>query len=215
VNAEDLAAGIKDRWNMLVTGAAVVGAALSGFVLPPPFSADSVDPWVKLGGFLTAAMIGLFFVPMTKWKAKRFAWRWFGAAIALLLASVIVYFNYTAARDRHSVAYAGTRLVHGSTLRPDARQYRDRRAAENAGAYSDAELLMDHAGAVDDVWDPADRPSLERQLAALYLLTLLLFGLALVTVVQTTYCVTTTNARKPRPGSTAVPPPPAGQTGVA
>lgn len=180
---------ILERWNVGVVVAAGIGAAVAGFVIPPPELIEPSDQWLTLGRFLVAVLILLFTIPIRSWSAKRHARIWAGITIACVAVGVTLLLRYQGMLDQWTVPYAGARVIHGSNMQPMARAYVD--SAATAGRpVTDSAMVFLAGGETDRVWDNSDRLQNSQRIALVYLGMLTVFATTLVSATQVAYCST-------------------------
>lgn len=164
---------------------------LAGFVLDPPiwdFQQNVV--WYKFAHFVLAALLGLSFLPLSKFSSKKHSWKWFFVSSLVLVVGISSFFEYQTLRETWTVEYAKRPMIIGSTYLPDAISYKDRIRSEEHREVSDKDLLMDAAGKREEVWDQKEIQMRGRLLAGSYLGTIVLLALSVLTILQTIYCST-------------------------
>jgi hypothetical protein len=160
----DITRILRSRWNHLAQAASVIFVVLSGFVLPPPLGTDRDDGLLWFGRFLIAAIIGLLFVPMSRWSNRNATWGWWIVALLLLAASTATLVRYRQLRTEWSVGYGGGRVIIGHVPLPEPRRWRDSIAAASGRTMNDSALLMEYVVRTD-VWNPGEIRKRERGLA--------------------------------------------------
>jgi len=182
---------LKENWNRFVLFAAAIGTLFSTFLILPP-SGGGENVWYQYGAFLVAVLTGLWFVPMIRWSARKFAARWWIAAAVCAVISTAAFLSYNNCLERWTVAYwRDRRAVIGEHLTEDARVYR----ASTREPIDDLQLLKLYGGAATAVWRADEIETRQHNLALLYLLTLLALASTVVTVAQAAYCVNRTRGR--------------------
>src|SRR4051812_3511762 len=95
---------LKENWNRFVLFAAAIGTLFSTFLILPP-SGGGENVWYQYGAFLVAVLTGLWFVPMIRWSARKFAVRWWVAAAVCAVISTAAFLSYNNCLERWTVAY--------------------------------------------------------------------------------------------------------------
>ena len=155
--------------------------------MPPPVGASPGDEkiWLRLAQFVITVVIGLIFIAAQKWRQKHHAKWWWTFSLGCLVFAVSAFFCYQRFMDAWTVNYAGQRVVIGSVFTAHGKKY-----AEQNPSLSRYWLLMDAAGAPEDLWT---RESINRRrlvLGATYILCLPLFTICLIAIVQAIRCIT-------------------------
>lgn len=169
---------------------------LGSFVLPPPlwdFKEDSV--WFRFAHFFVSALIGLLFVPMRSWSERKHSWRWWWITFVALVLGIGVFFLYQSLRADWTRAYGGGRIVVGATYKKDALDYKQSERIEHDRDLSDEELIMDSAGDTKSIWEEGEIRRRRLILAGIYIGIISLFGVSMITLIQSLYCSTKSKRR--------------------
>jgi hypothetical protein len=179
---------LKQHWNRLAGFAVSIVTLLSGFVAPPPGS-GSGDLWFTYGKFLVALLSGIWLVPMQFWSGRQRAWYWWGAAVAISVASTGVFVHYNRLLDRWTVPYwRDRRAVVGSILSPDAQLFRAQQV-QQGHPMDELRLLQSYGGNAASVWNPEEISYRQQRLTCWYLAAILLLASAVISVAQASYCL--------------------------
>lgn len=190
---------VESKWSILLQGSTWIMVLLAGFVLEPPvwdFQQNLI--WYRFAHFVVAVVVGLAFIPVTRWSTSRDTWRWFIVSVVLLVAGVGSFFGYQTARETWTVEYAKKLVIVGSTYTIDALAYKERVKMEENREVSDKDLVMDAAGNREKLWDVQEIRARGRILGGLYILTVALFALTIISVIQAVYCNLQTDHVRPR-----------------
>lgn len=194
-NLSALNALIRKNWRYLLQIGAWLMAVLASFVLPPPLWDLRQHPvWFRFSHFLVSALVGLMFIPMSAWSAKRHRRGWAIVSASALAVGVALFFGYQALRDSWTTAYAGGRIVVGETYTGDALAYKAKVFAEEKRVIPDDELVMDSAGKTETIWAVGELRRRALIIAGVYVATIVFFALGVITLVQALYC----NSKKSR-----------------
>lgn len=189
----DLLNRLKENWNQLSVFASALGTLFSTFLVGPP-TGGAETAWYRFGTFLVALLTGLWLVPLSKWSAGRFVWRWWTAAGVCVVLSTAAFLWYSDRIDNWTVPYwRDRRVVIGEHLTPDALNYQ-----KSSGETDPLRLLKSYAGDAAAVWDEKEIATRQRILLASYLAVLLLLASAVVTVSQAAYCATASSRKSKR-----------------
>ena len=156
---------------------------ISGFLLPPPgwaSAAGSTVP-VRLGQFVITVLVGLIFLLVQKWNRKKHAVRWVTMTIIALVLSLSAFFLYQRLLDRRTCQYANLPVVIGTRYTQHAQSY----VRENSTC---SDLLEDFGGKAEDIWTQESIDNSRYVLALTYILTLPLFMICMISVIQAVHC---------------------------
>lgn len=184
-------------WAVAAAAGAWLVAAVTGFITRPPLwlEADHQQAF-GLATFGASAVAGVLAVPMTTWGARRHKWAWWLFGVISLVAALATLALYEARRTAWGVEYGDALLVKGATYRPAAAAYRDTIARRDGQPPSDAQLLLDNAGRVDEIWDEEELSSRRLTMGALYSTTVALFAAAMLGIAHA--AVSARDRRAPR-----------------
>lgn len=188
-NLSTINALIRKNWRYLTQVGAWVMALLAGFVLPPPlWDLRQHSVWFRFSHFMVSALVGLMFIPMSTWSAKRHRRGWAIVSATALVVGIVLFFGYQALRDGWTTAYAGGRIVVGETYTSEALAYKAKVYAEEKRIIPDDELVMDSAGKTETIWQVGELRRRALVLAGVYVGTIAFFALGIVTLIQALYC---------------------------
>jgi hypothetical protein len=181
-------------WQLLTQGAAWVLGLIGGFLLPPPagMAGETDKTWLRFAQFFVAALIGLIFLGVLKWKLKKHAKGWWVAGFASLLSATLAFFAYQYFSAEWTVDYEGAKVVIGSEYTPYGQAY----AATNASITAEtlvANFTLPH---LTEVWTRKSINQRRLKLAAVYVSCLPLFTVCVIAVVQAIRCFTGSRAKK-------------------
>ena len=179
-------------WNTLGGIATWLMVIITAFFVPPPVGSGQFGGDGAIAGFARFALpifIGLLMAPMSRWDNKRHTWLWWKTAVGALLLSAIAFFAYQWLTTMWTCDYNGGRVVFGpeSGITGEMREW----LKDNRTTYPNPQDWIDvHAGGkkLESIWTRDSMAGRCAVLAAVYLFSLPLFGLAVMCVVQATYC---------------------------
>jgi hypothetical protein len=187
----------RKHWKYLLQGGTWIMVLLGSFILEPPhWIPQEQKVWFHLSHFTVSALIGLMFIPMTRWSLRRHTWWWWLVAVLFLVSGILFLFNYQDLRVDWTRSYDKKRVVIGSTYTDDAIGHRERVFTAQSRYPSDEELIMDYAGDINSIWSPDETRRRNLVLAGFYLATISLFALGIMALVQALAC--NTQNRAPR-----------------
>lgn len=190
---------MRTHWQILLQGGVWIMTLLSSFVLPPPlwdFKEDAI--WFRFVHFLVSALIGLLFIPMRSWSEQKHQWTWWWITALALVIGIFVFFEYQSLRAHWTRGYGGERIVVGQTYTEDALEYKRTVRTKDQREISDEELIMDYAGDTEQIWKAGEIRSHRLILAAVYMGSISLFAIIIMTLVQAIYCSTRNKKRAKR-----------------
>ena len=175
----------KKTWGVVTEFAVFVFGVVGSFLLPPPGWATSGGDTtvVRLGQFIVAVLVGLIFLLVQRWNQRKHVARWAILTIVFLVLSVSAFFAYQHLLDTRTCEYAKQTVVIGTRHTDQAQAY----IRENPNLTCTT-LLEDFAGEVEDIWTKDSINSSRYILAGSYILTLPLFTICIIAVVQSLYC---------------------------
>ena len=177
----------KNDWNKLAAFGAWLGLVIASFLVPPPVGADQLGGTSALtafGSFLVPLCVGLIAVPLSRWSRKRYTWPWWKAGAAALLLSIVAFLGYQWLSSSWTCLYHQKLLVFGSEYMPGRAQW----VVDHPEFAGPADWIMAHAGRITEIWTESSIDLRCVILAAIYLLSLPLFVLAVICVIQAIYC---------------------------
>jgi hypothetical protein len=180
---------VRSGWRILLQGSTWVMVLLAGFVLEPPiwdFEQNLI--WYRFAHFLVAALIGLMFVPASRFSSKKHVTNWLVISVILIILGGASFFEYQVLREDWTVEYSKRPVIIGRTYTADAVEYKRKVREEEGRNVSDRELVMDAAGDRGELWDISEIRQRGRILAAVYLVSVALFALTMISVIQVIYC---------------------------
>lgn len=156
-------ASAREQWGVLAQTGAWLLAVICTFVLPPPAGGEGAGKGTTeaFTAFFVAVLVGLMYVPVTRWRGHRYLRRWLAVTVASLATGTAAYVVYDHLRAEWTVPYDETRVTRGKTYTALAQQHR---AADPS--VSDADLV-EFAGGISGRLDrqrdrvPASPPARE------------------------------------------------------
>lgn len=181
----------RKSWTLLAQTAAWVAGVLAGFLLPPPAGTeDETRVWVRFAQFIITMVVGLVLLAALRWKDKDLAFRWGGVSASFLLLGTVAFFGYQLCAARWTAIYNDALVVIGSDYTPSGLEYHTEHPQ-----LSPADLLMKFAGKVDRIWTRESIAEHRILLAGMYILTMPLFTIAIMSLLQAIQCTTSRTAR--------------------
>jgi hypothetical protein len=175
----------KDYWNIVAGVAAILLTAILAFLLPPPFRITSdADQLNSLARFVAVIVVGLMFVPILRWKSRKFAWWWVTSAIVTLIIGLACLFTYEKLKRQWTCLCMdeNTLIVIGSGApnpnNPSVTQY-----PNNCRKW-----LEDVSCNASLIWTKDSIESNQLTLMAVYILALPLFIICALSAAQAVYC---------------------------
>src|SRR5262245_51435610 len=111
-------------WAVMIQFAVFIFGVVGTFLLPPPGWVSAGNRIVvRLAQFVVAVLVGLIFVLVQKWSARRHVTRWVILTIVCLALSIAAFFVYQRLLDTRTCAYAGQAVVIGTTYTEHAQAY--------------------------------------------------------------------------------------------
>ena len=181
-----------ERWRGLSAFAGVVVSLVTAAIHPPPVGEPAAH--VAFGGFAAAVVSGLVYVFMRRHSAGRYAWTWWGVALAAVSLCVVVNLTYASMWDRYVTTYAGARHVVGSELTEVGRRW-----VETRGQSAPADLLFAAAGQTDMMWTPASIAATRQRFRLVYYSCYPLFALSVLATVQAVQAAGARRLKRSRP----------------
>jgi hypothetical protein len=184
----------KKQWNLVAGIAATIVVVATDIIVPQDVSLDYAEGSINMTGllkFLVTAVILLLSLPLTVFREKKYAWRWWGMAIASLVATGISLFFYLDFLNGHTVFYSqlGERVVVGQTLQPAPRHTIDSIERTEKRRLSKTEIV-EAMGEPKYLWEENELLSNSRTITWLYPCFVLFICLAIVFSMQALYCLT-------------------------
>lgn len=173
---------LKRNWNILSSVALFIIGILGTFLKSPPDYIASENIFTNAGKFIATLVVGLMFVPVILWKSKGHTRNWWILASVTFILSIVCLFTYLHLKQKWMCpCFDENKLILiGSELRPDL--------DESVKDSNCQELLQGSSCHPERVWkkDSIDKNRLF--LAGVYVLSLPLFIISMISVVQAIYC---------------------------
>jgi uncharacterized membrane protein YozB (DUF420 family) len=191
----------RNNWGLLAQCAIWVLSVIGIFVLSPPadVSTDANKAYLGLVKFVVVVLSGLIIIVASKWHQQKHA-IWWGVVTAVFLVSAIASFDaYQQRMESWTCRYVGARKIVGTSTdyTPQGRYYMDKNSSISCD-----DLIFAFAGRTDDIWTKESIDARRLLLSRYYLLSIVLFALCLLSVIQAIYCITTNNQSRSRPHRT-------------
>lgn len=176
---------LKKYWGVVAQAGLWVMNIVAGFVLPPTLGVPAEEQAIlSLAQFIVNILLGLILVLTIKFQ-KKSHWRWwFGACMLSLVLAVIAYFAYMQRRNVCTCEYYSTIVLIGTEPRNEA--WRNVPCSL---------LIRQATGNAYDVWTAESIHSCRICLGVNYIVTVPLFVIGLITMLQAIYI---TEKHKPR-----------------
>ncbi len=197
---------LKEKWNLIAGAALIIVGLLSGFLDIPQFAAEglkSEGSYKELGKFVVAGLLALALLPCSLFNKKKYAWKWWIAALALFIAAITFYFIYNGAKKDKTVDYrefSGTLVVKGNKYSEEAEKTRTEYKAQNKTELSDENLLAGFTERnIERIWPRKEITANAITIIVYYLISTALFSLFIIIVIQALYCISKRNGRSLKP----------------
>lgn len=170
---------IREQWALLLEVSVVVLGSIFVILLAPPRLSPVIETasWYRLAEFVGAILIviGLVAIHRTPWSLRGLQW----TTIIFVLGAIIAFFSYNGVVGAWTCSdYDGRGpIVIGSRLLPDA-------AALYPSPVSACTMVQDAAGNTASLWAQSELLTRHSLMAALFLLTALLFLVAAILAVE-------------------------------
>jgi hypothetical protein len=164
----------------------IIATIGSLWVPPPPALPSDSKTMVSFAKFTVIILLGLMILPTMKWCCKkRHAWLWGKVTAGSLILGIIAFFTFMQLLDSWTVRHGDKVFYIGNIVKQDIAPFMQ------AHPEMSKEELLESAG-----WNPANiwtEKSLRRCrliLSTIYILFVPLFAIALMSLTQLVYCVT-------------------------
>ena len=179
---------ISEHWSVIFQAAAWTLNLILGFMLTPPVSNPETlqhQGFLRFGQFFIAAVLGLMFVATQRWKQKRYLKRWVWVAVISLILSTALFFTYQDLSNDWVCHWEGAAIVMGDRYTEvgenNAKRY----------GHSGCDQLSDFRGNAERIWTSDTLRYRRRLLAAMFLLSLPMLTICLISVAQAIRCSNT------------------------
>lgn len=183
---------LEGSWNTLAKVGMIFATLAATFISPPPenlltATKGGVDP-LRFAGFLLVVVLGFIVLLMAGWNKKRHYRRWGMLAGATFLMTIVAAFLYMYTLHVKTTMYDGRRVIIGTAHTPAAVAH-----IKNNPSLGNAQLVMDAAGQIEDVWTIDSIATNVGVVLAIYLMLFVSAGATALCISQAIYC-----AQKPR-----------------
>jgi hypothetical protein len=190
----------RESWLLLIQSTLWIAAAIAAFVLPPPIgTGDETRIWVRFAQFVITIFIGLLVLLALRWKRKKHIFPWAGSAAGFLILGTLAFFSYQILGTRWTAKYNDGRVVVGSTLTQDGSAH----LKENPSLTKD-DLVWHAAGNAEKVWTGDSISERRFILAGIYVVTMPLFTICIISLLQAIQCATIEKPARRRPRAAPV-----------
>ncbi|MEP6664395.1 MAG: hypothetical protein ABJC04_12110 [Verrucomicrobiota bacterium] len=185
-NPQEILKRSQKSWVMLAQTAAWMAGVLAGFLLPPPVgTAAESRVYVRFAQFVITLVIGFVLLAALRWKSPKNIFRWAATSAVFLLLGSAMFFGYQLFAARWTAEYNSQHVVIGGTYTSFGHDYH----RENPNL-SPSDLVMDVAGATEKIWTQESLTQRRLLLAAMYVLAMPLFTVAVMSLLQAMQCAT-------------------------
>lgn len=170
------------NWNVLSAIALFIIGILGTFLIPPPDYLANEPVFANAGKFIATIVIGLILVPILLWKTNKHTRNWWIVALLSFLLSIVCLFSYLSLKQKWMCrCFDENKLILiGSEMKPSLNE-----SLKNSDCQ---ELLQGSSCYPEKVWTKASIDRNRLILAGVYILSLPLFIIAMMSVVQAIYC---------------------------
>ena len=124
---------------------------------------------------------------------------WAASAAAFLILGTVAFFSYQILSLRWTADYSGDRVVVGSTFTQEAADY-----LKAHPTLTNADLINHYTGKIQKIWTRQSIDMRRILLAGIYVLTMPLFAICIISLLQAIHCATIEKPRKRRRDPPAV-----------
>jgi len=183
-------ANFKKQWGLYSQFGIWVASLISAFMIPFRLYEYRTDWLTKFTQFLGAAIAGILFVLILRYKQKKFVFHWWIASLVLFIISIGLIINYTSDFDTYTVRYAGSNTVIGdsSHIFPQAKARWAELAATYGRPLTTEEIVKKAAGYTGTIWYPSFLRHRRHILMIDFSLIFLFLPAFIITVVQAAFC---------------------------
>jgi hypothetical protein len=175
----------KEYWNIVAGLSAILLTVILAFLLPPPFRlTKDAEQLNSLARFVAIIVVGLMFVPILRWRLKKYVWGWVTATVFTLIVGLVCLFAYEKLKREWTCPCLdeGSLIVVGqgdpNPKNPSVQQHPDNCRIWLEDVSCDASLI----------WTKNSVESNQLSLMAVYILALPLFIICALSVAQAVYC---------------------------
>ena len=176
---------LRSQWEFIGQIATWLVGSVGGFLQAVPFTyPDQNGSTLSLGSFVVRILVGLLLVPILWFNKRRHTKVWFAATLALLAAGLISFFRNQSVVADCVTDYSGQRVLKG---REDTPWTKGQRAADPS--VTDAQLIdRQNVSRRERIWTADSIAGCERDIQIWYIVSLPLFALCIMCLLQTIRC---------------------------
>jgi len=176
---------LRSQWEFIGQIATWLVGSVGGFLQAVPYTyPDQNGSTLSLGSFVVRILVGLLLVPILRFNKRRHTYFWFAATLALLAAGLGSFFRNQAVLSQCVTDYDGERVLKG---REDTQWTKGQRMTDPN--VTDAQLLdRQNVSRRERVWTADSIGGCERDIQMWYIVSLPLFGLCIMCLLQTIRC---------------------------
>ena len=182
---------LESYWNIPAQVASWILSLIGGFFRrPPSLNPEGQDTSFSFAQFLATAFIGLLLIPILKWQRRQAALPWFLTAIFSLLVCIATYLTYDQLLKRWTVTFRGSQVLIGPSdeLTEAAKSAIERDHLDKNPPPKD--LLEIVTGGPQAIWNQESLDNRAFVLGILYIFSVPVFALCIISVIQSIYCYT-------------------------
>ena len=186
--------GSQKSWLLLVQATVWIAAVIATFLVAPPVGTAAENQlWVRFGQFVITIFVGLLALVSFRWNRKKDTLPWAASATAFLILGTVAFFSYQILSLRWTADYSGDRVVVGSTFTQEAADY-----LKAHPTLTNADLINHYTGKIQKIWTRQSIDMRRILLAGIYVLTMPLFAICIISLLQAIHCATIEKPRKRR-----------------
>lgn len=179
---------LKAHWNKAAAAVAwIVSIVGTFFVAPPVSNEEQIGAYAQ---FVLTILIGLLLIAMAFWDKYSNMFYWIVATLALLVCGIFCFFFDMDLRATHIVDYNGKKIITGNEYTEHAKTYCREEYNLDPKDVNRDDLLEDYAGRIERIWTQSSIDRVRLYLAITYVLTLPVFGGAMMSLIQAIHCST-------------------------
>ena len=176
----------RKSWLLLIQATAWVATVIASFVLPPPVgTAAETRVWVRFVQFIITIFIGLLALLALRWSKKKHILPWAAASASFLFLGTICFFTYQIFATRWTTSYDKDRVLIGDTYTRQAAEY-----VRANPTLTPSDLIMHYGGSADKIWTIESINQRRIIIAGIYVITMPLFTVCIITLLQAIQCAT-------------------------
>lgn len=192
----------KKEWHNIIQLAIFIFTIIGFFLLQPPIGILDNDSWVNFSKFVVSGIIGLMFFPLVKYSNGKYAAIWWVLSVVLLIGGIIVFLSYQDMMQEKTISIRPEILedtINGENIKfvigdifndttLNALQTELNRKitkGEFIEKYAEGDFIYDR---IFSYWDEKEVKINSKKLNFIYLLSLSIFSMFLLTLIQSVKC---------------------------